>query len=373
MLTLLYYQLTAGDTSLSKFCTFGEKISCEAVAASRFSTLLGIPIAVYGIATYTLTFILGLLGFFGGERQKTRVATYLFFIAAWCALYSFFLAGVSFFYIHATCLFCDLLYLTSAILLFVTWRLSGRSVAGDISFVWSDVLLLWQRKGIFACVVLAFVLAASVVSYRYVTYRQSPPVLPGEILEYIEKYERFPTYQVPLRNSPRKGNRGAKVTIIEFSDFQSPFCRRAHETVSAMVKKYKGKIRAVWKNYPLDHQCNPTINRPFHRFACLAAAASHCADKEGVFWEYSEILFEHQKNLNPRNLSKYAEWLRLDQEEFSQCIQQKSTHKVIVQDVLDGMQLGIESTPTFFINGRKVKGAISPELFEAIIEHELAH
>ncbi len=157
------------------------------------------------------------------------------------------------------------------------------------------------------------------------------------------------------------GPKNAKVTIVEFSDYQCPFCKRTEDTVKKLVKKYAGKIKLVFRHYPL----------PFHKEAFPAALAAECAKEQDKFWEYHDLLFENQRALAEDNLISYAKQLKLKEDPFKQCLTSKKFESLVNKDITVGKQLGVTGTPAFFINGRMLSGAKPIEEFEELIENEL--
>jgi protein-disulfide isomerase len=164
-------------------------------------------------------------------------------------------------------------------------------------------------------------------------------------------------------DDPSQGKADAPVTIVEFSDFQCPFCQRVMPTLKELRGKYGDKVRLVWKDFPLTQ---------IHPQAFVAAQAGNCAREQGKFWEYHDTLFGNQSALQPDNLKKYAADLGLDAAKFNQCLD-SSKYEARVQDALAvGGRLGIGSTPTVFVNGRSINGAQPLEVFQSIIDEELA-
>jgi protein-disulfide isomerase len=161
--------------------------------------------------------------------------------------------------------------------------------------------------------------------------------------------------------TPAIGPADAPVTIVEWSDYQCPFCRRAHPTVEQLLAEYKGDIRFVYRDYPL----------PFHQHAMPASEAAHCALDQGKFWEYHKNLFEVQGDLSVADLSKRASDVGLDSTAFSACLQSKKFDGDIQSSMSDGSAVGVTGTPAFFINGRMLVGAQPIEQFRQVINDEL--
>jgi protein-disulfide isomerase len=174
---------------------------------------------------------------------------------------------------------------------------------------------------------------------------------------------RPPVVQVATEGRPEKGG-GAKapITIITFSDYQCPFCKRGEAVVEEVMKAYGDKVRLVFRDYPL----------PMHPQARGAAEAAACANAQGKFWEYHDKLFANQSALGEDKLKEYAQQLGLDQKKFDQCLADKPNRAAIDKDLADGAKAGVNGTPAFFINGRMLSGAQPLEKFKEVIDDELA-
>lgn len=162
-------------------------------------------------------------------------------------------------------------------------------------------------------------------------------------------------------SDPVKGNPQAKITIVEFSDFQCPFCGNVEPTLKKILETYGDQVKLVYKNYPL----------PFHENAENAALATLCAKEQGKFWEYHDKLFDNQDSLKVDDLKKYASDLGLNTQDFNSCLAGKKYKSQIEVDVMEANKVGVRGTPAFFINGRSLYGAQPFEKFQEIIEEEL--
>jgi protein-disulfide isomerase len=171
-----------------------------------------------------------------------------------------------------------------------------------------------------------------------------------------------PRLKVADAGRPSRGPAHAPVEIIEFSDFQCPFCLRAHPTVAQVLSTYGDRVRFVYRHYPL----------PNHPNARPAAEAAACAGEQGKFWEYHDRLFDNQSKLGEADLKQHAAALALDTAKFDACV---DTHKYkgdVDADVAAGEEAGVSGTPAFFINGRQLSGAQPFEAFKRVIDEELA-
>ena len=170
-----------------------------------------------------------------------------------------------------------------------------------------------------------------------------------------------PVVDVAAAGRPERGPKNASVTIIEFSDYQCPFCQKAEDVVDQVMKTYADKVRLVYRDYPLS----------FHPNARPASEAAACANAQGKFWEYHAKLF-HGDGLEPEKLKTYADQVGLDRKKFDDCLEKKPFKAEIDKDVKDGEKAGVNGTPAFFINGRMLSGAQPFEKFKEVIDDELA-
>jgi len=161
--------------------------------------------------------------------------------------------------------------------------------------------------------------------------------------------------------SPVKGNAAAKITIIEFSDFQCPYCRRGYETMEEVLKQYPNDVKVVFKHFPL----------PFHKEAEPAAKASWAAQQQGKFWEYHDELFKNQEKLGSDFYMTLAKQLKLDVDKFKKDMESEAATKQVKADNDIGQSNGIQGTPGFFVNGVAVKGAYPASHFKTIIDRWL--
>jgi len=171
-----------------------------------------------------------------------------------------------------------------------------------------------------------------------------------------------PRQNVAAAKGAAKGSANAPIEIIEFSDFQCPYCQRANPTVAQVLKTYGDRVHFVYRHFPLGNHPNA---RP-------AAEASQCAAEQGKFWEYHDILFANPSRLADADLKQHAAGLGLDAKQFNACV---DTHKYKAQvdaDMEAGEEAGVNGTPAFFVNGRMLNGAQPFDAFKRVIDEELA-
>ena len=162
-------------------------------------------------------------------------------------------------------------------------------------------------------------------------------------------------------DDPMIGPKTAPVTIVEFTDFQCPFCKRSQDTVKQVETAYAGKVKLIERQYPL----------PFHNRAKPAAEAALCAKEQGKFWEMHDKLFPSQ-SMEDADIQKFAKDIGLNAKKFNKCLTEHKTSARIDADIADGQRYGVRGTPHFFINGRPISGAQPFDAFKTIIDEELA-
>ena len=223
-----------------------------------------------------------------------------------------------------------------------------------------------RMKGSFpyASLVEARPMVLSSLSQRQATDARASYV--GELLArssaLIETIEKGPRQTVAIDDDdPTAGPIDAPVTVVLFSDFECPYCRQAEPVLAELQETFRGQLRLVWKDFPL----------PIHQNARAAAKAARCADEQGAFWKYRDELFKNQNDLGEQRLRGIANALALDDRAFSQCLASNRFEAVIDGKIEEGRLLGVTSTPTIFVNGAAVTGAVPAARLEALIRDEL--
>jgi protein-disulfide isomerase len=175
---------------------------------------------------------------------------------------------------------------------------------------------------------------------------------------------QFVHYDIPADGFPSLGPADAPITIVEFSDFQCPFCKRFHdETSQTLLAAYPDQIRFVYRHLPLTS---------IHPEAFPAAEASMCANEQNSFWQYHDAIFANQQNMDQELFLQIAGDLNLDMTAFQDCLASQKYREQIQADADLALSLGVNATPTFFINGLAVVGAQPLEAFKQVIDQELA-
>jgi protein-disulfide isomerase len=172
---------------------------------------------------------------------------------------------------------------------------------------------------------------------------------------------RAPKIEVTSDGKPSLGTDDAPVTIVEFSDFQCPFCRQMQPTLKRLMAEYEGKVKLVFHDFPL---------RNIHPQAQKAAEAAQCAAEQKKFWPYHDKLFA-AASLQIDDLKKYAQELELHVEQFTACLDSNKYAGGIDADMQAGQNAGVNATPTFFVNGYPLSGAVAYEHFKELVDAAL--
>lgn len=170
-----------------------------------------------------------------------------------------------------------------------------------------------------------------------------------------------PSYEPQVMEEHTKGNHNAAVTIVEFSDFQCPYCRAVQPTLEQLMQEYPDDVKLIYRHFPL----------PSHQYAMKAAEASECAADQEKFWEYHDLLFENQDALHASALKDYAKRLGLNTTAFNACLDSGAMQQRIEIIVKNGVEKGVTGTPTFLINDKIIYGNQPYSVFKSSVEEEL--
>lgn len=166
---------------------------------------------------------------------------------------------------------------------------------------------------------------------------------------------------IPVAGSPMKGPADAAITLVEFSDFQCPYCAKAIKELDAILHAYPNHVKLIFKEYPLDS----------HGQALLAAEAALAANQQGKFWEMHDMMFANRTNLARPALLAMAGRIGMDMKRFTSDLDSAATRKAVERDIADGDKAGVEGTPTVFIDGQRYNGSLALEPFKKVLDAEL--
>lgn len=361
----VHQQIAASQTP---GCDVNETFTCTVILSSKYAYLFGsIPVAWLALATYLVIGGIAIAMALAMPRavQRRRAAGFILAVAIGAAIYSIALAWIATAILRAVCLFCATLYVVNAGLLVASALLfqavrhetarSGRGRAEE-----SFSLVRWSIGGA--------AIGVSIVAALFGWEAMRPrDVIPADFKKW---YLARPMAEQPPSGGHAKGDPSSPVVIAEFSDFECGHCAQIYRAFKSVWPRYRDDLRIEFHHYPLDSTCNPAMARSFHQNACLAAYASECAAAQDAFWPYHDLLFDNQGDLSRDNLLRFADQVGLDRAAFEQCIASDATREAVARDVAEGTRLEIKSTPTLFVNGRTVVGALEEENLEHVIRIE---
>ena len=349
----------AGFRSLCSFNFLGLPFDCQAVETSSYAELFpGYALAGFGAAWFLAIFIIALMArSISWRREALRAELAFCTVGLACsAFYLFIMIAV----LKIFCLLCMVVDIINIISFGVIFSLKPER----IHKLKSDT----GKWKVFA----GFAGGALLMGFVFSAMFRSEGPSSQEIKETLDAVINSPV--LSLRDdpsSPSIGPKQAPITIVKFSDFQCPGCRRGAESLHPVLARFRKEIRFVFRNYPLDSSCNRNINHPMHPASCEAARIAWCAHKQGHFQEVYETLFERQAEIVPGHVLDLLPKKDLDMTQLEACVNSTDPIQAISQDVEEGILLKIESTPTFFVNGHKLEGALPPFVWTKLIQQLL--
>lgn len=338
-------------------CNINQTVSCDAVANSKYSELFGIPLGAYGLSFFLAIFFLSMIEMKSKPKNDTNFQALLSlsFIGAAVSLV---LGGISSFVVGAICLTCIGIYILSAVLL-----------GNSIILMRSGALRFSPASAVNGLTTAAIVTGITLLTYGQIAPTSDPTQHPNHVSNSPHNLDSdaaptlsSKTFDVPVNLSAysgfgedfRIGSDQARVTIVEFADMQCPACATVSATLRQIAQRYGNRVNIVFKNYPLDQACNSGINRTLHEHACSLAAMARCAGQKGKFWEYHDFVFANQNGVEEGSAEAWAKRLGLSDEEITACKSNKAIIAKIRDDIKLGNEVGVQGTPSIYINGKKL-------------------
>ncbi|MEK6704946.1 MAG: thioredoxin domain-containing protein [Bdellovibrionota bacterium] len=345
-LTTHYYSVKSATNGFKSYCNLGQAMNCDAVAASTYAELIkGVPFSSLTAGWFLALFIIAMFAMNKEwRRESVRAAFVLSLIAV---IFSAIFFAIMAFVLKTYCILCLVIDVVSL-----------SSLASSL-FLKPEGLKLnkpdWGKwRTLMASTASAlFVAVIGLKGLDSATVDSSTVRVIAEQITYSS-----PVFVNTSSELPSIGHKDAPITIVEFSDFQCPYCKVGAITLHSLMNRYPGKIRVIFKNFPLDPTCNKTIEHRAHSAACEAARIALCAHRQGKFKAVYEKFFEKQEALAPgRLMDMVVGPAGLNAAELTACVSSAEIDTLIAKDVNEATGLGVKSTPSFFINGRKIEGA----------------
>lgn len=364
----VHYQLLT-DPAYSSFCDVNATVNCTQAYLSQYGSFWGVPVALFGVFFFTLVLLLVGVGGRSSSPAREAIPAYVFAIATVGLAFILYLGWASYVQLKTFCLLCAITYV-SVIAMFI---ISGGATTFPMTTLPRrlprDVRALVSSPVALVLALLFLSGAGSAVAYfPSEAPRQSAttftPLNPDQRAQIAKWWDLQPKTSVPIPMD------GARVLVAIFSDYQCPHCRAAHEAYRSLIAKYPAPdVRFVLKHFPLERECNSYMSMDVHSASCEAAAAVVLARQTGKAAQMEEWLFAHQESLTPsavRVAAKDVGGIADFNGSYPDAL------KEVRADAMLGGQLGVSSTPTLFLNNRKLPaGVVDPAGLDAIIELEL--
>ncbi len=327
-------------------CDINAFFNCDVATNSFASNIAGVPISLLGILMGAYV----LFGYLFNSPKVEGTVHFLLMINAVACLVLFIYSLVG---LGGLCPGCTLYYIASWVTLFAFFK--GSTIRTP------DILALVSYGAVYGIIFAA--------TFNYVEGKQGNVDKLAQSL--ISQYEGLPKLGNPsfesdykLATIEGKTFSEAPIRIVKFSDFECPACRMLSDILHKVAVQYKGKVAIDYFFWPLDHNCNPAMNRPMHQNACYAAYLAACSPEK--FQEIEETLFSNQQSLSKEYVDSLAEKYGV-----TECVNAKETKEKVVKYITQGTPFGVKSTPTFLLNGVKIEGVLPLDQLKILIDHLL--
>jgi len=359
--TRLFFITRSGMGEFHSFCNIGQTFDCTAIEMSKYSEFVaGFPLSGFAIAGYVLILIISLMGL-GSDTFQKNAKPFLVALSGIAVLFSLGYLAIMIGIIGKLCILCLTVDAVNVGLLIASLRLpKSESSTGGIKFghlVGAGIGALF----------IAFLFAKGL--------DPQSEMKKEDLNDLMESVLNTPSVPIEIpADAPVVGDPNAKVTIVKFSDYECPACKMGATAIHPLFKRYASGVKFVFINYPLDQACNPNIPRKMHEFACEAAGVAICGAEQGKFLETYETLFDHQKDFEMGKIASLLSTIPgIDMTKLAECTKLPSTNDKLRRDIVLGGKdkMNIQSTPTFYINGKKVEGGLPTNVWISVIDRML--
>lgn len=381
-LTAQHYRIAKEGLMGHSFCTLSSVIDCDVPLTSEYAHLGNIPNSEIGFLFYAIVLALML---FAASSPSNRRSIFQFILvsSSIASGYALFMGYLLIARLEILCLLCIGSHiLTLAIFCFALrlsevkiWRLPQFLVQYAMKTLKPPTQKEERTK---AFQYLFFSLALFGVGLLFffglneAAHSGEPQFNRDALIKHF--YSQEPVSITIPANRPSWGDPQAPITILDFSDFQCPFCRRAAFSLKPFLGQYRKEVRLVYLNYPLDGSCNPHTEYSPHPAACMAARAALCANKKDAktFWKLHDLIFENQRRIS-RSLivDTLAPQVGIPSQEMSQCLASDEIREQVREDIAIGTAIKVAGTPSIYINGRFLRSWTIPAVLRTIIDTEL--
>ena len=353
-LAFIHYFANYDKYALSSICSINDFVDCDGAARTVYSQFLGIPLCYWGIFFYITVLFLTVVDKFKNFRflkflevfKEPRA--YITTLGSIAFLFSMLLAIISIFVIKKLCILCFVTYLIDLAIAVTAAGGLFKNIVADFKTTCFD--FIDGIKNYPKTFLVLLLTACSFLSYTGLTLNFVPNVKQAKSIMKYRKI-KFNPYRV---KGNILGNQNGDVVIELYSDYVCPLCYINNIMLHQAAKEY-GNLKVIHHNYPFDKECNKYIDINMHPNACFMSKAAFAAGNQGNYWEMSSLLYENQPK-NTEELLKLVKQLNFNESKFMRDFESKETFNKLEKEIDDGVELGIDSTPTMYINGEKVVG-----------------
>ena len=375
-LTVMHFGLLTGDVSLGEVCGGGG--DCNSVIFSRYGRLFGLPVSVWGMEYYIFAAMLSSASVLLRREDRPAFVRATLGLTVAALAFDAYLAWAMETQVGRFCPLCATTYVINVAILVLTLRAAwevrdlpvrmssllpspaGLRATAEPAY-YREVLKLYLA--VLGTGVSVLVLALSLVSSHTLLQAQRK-----ELAGLLEFLRTEPPSAIPTGGLPARGPERAPVTVVVFSDFLCEQCKRGSSYLDIVAANHRDSLRIVHVSYPADPSCNPYAEKTLHPGACALARAAACAGRQGRFWEFHDAVFGDPAKARPDSLTAYAARAGLDRVALEACMAEGDSANGLPTEIALAQSAGVNATPTFFFNGRRVVGALKPWMLEAALE-----
>lgn len=370
-LTLHYYPVKFGFATERSVCNLNATFDCESVAASAYSALFGIPMAVWGAVFNAILFMLILLTWLEWTENPERLRRWTLALSGASVLASLAMGAISLTMMKTYCIFCIGLYVLSLITFFALAKTLREPFWAPFK---ADIPVLWSESRGILISIAAIPVLAYLVHAMFMQNIGGDARLARAVNEAVTDWQAAPKQDFVAKPTLTTGPapESARMTLVEFADFRCSHCKRASYSLHAFVKA-NPDVRFEFYTFPLDGACNEKIAQA-SGLSCRLAAAVYCAEKEGKGWELHDLLFDKQDDTIQAAsvpeldviLSKHIVPVGLNWESLQRCMGETETMDAVKAQAKQGALVNVPGTPTLFANGRMLNGGQLIPVLQAV-------
>lgn len=370
-LTVSHYNIVTGKELKGSFCTISELVDCDAVTASSYSDVFGIPWSAIGTIVFLLVLSICIFGYFVSHFSLVSLRI-IFILALISVLFDVYLASIGFLVLRKICLVCSFTYVLNLTILYFSKRGCRERIREIIANLVVDLFtsreeekdkiitkrLFFYHNGMI--IVFCFTLIG-VLRWHFMGGKEQ---IASQI---VKSFRMQDPVEINTDGAPHLGDLRARIQIVEFSDFRCPYCKQYSAILNIVHKRYPRDVVLYFKHYPLDGNCNRYIGKTLHRDACKISRLAVCAQDAQLFWDLKGLFFSSDEYFL-ENLKKRLRLRGVNLKEFFRCASGGTSLQRLSHDIDDANRCGVDVIPTIFINGYRLVGAYEPITLSFVIE-----